>query len=107
MFHQREDITAVGPVVDFLPSGANVATVKFLPFLSAFLRERCTRLSSDEEEKVEAYIEEQEALAVESRDHPWALEDEFEDDPLLAENKYIQQYVSLCNFCHDRSLMRF
>ena len=99
---------AVGFLTNYLPPGADITTVNFLPFLSTFLRERCTRLSSDEEEEVEAYIIEQQSLAKEHRDRPWVLEENFEDNPLLAENTYIQQYVPFsATVCHDRSLMGF
>lgn len=65
--------------------------MKFITFLSVYLRERCSRLSSEEEEKIKAYIEEQELLAVEYRDRPWFLENDCEDEPSVAENKYIQE----------------
>jgi hypothetical protein len=66
----------------------------YLTFLGAYLRERCTRLSEEEKQKIQAYIDQQESLAVELRDKPWSLKDDDETDPLLRENKYIQAYVS-------------
>ena len=62
----------------------------YLAFLSAYLRERCSRLSSEEEEILQTYIDEQDSLAAELRVQPWSINDDNEDDPLLAENKYIQ-----------------
>lgn len=91
LFNRRNDPTAVAFLTDFLPSDADISTTDYLTFLSAFARERCTRLSVDEEEKVQAYINEQQSLDAEHRDHPWFLDDDYEDEPLLAENKYIQQ----------------
>ena len=76
---------------DFLPPDTDIATMDHLTFLGAFSRERCTRLSSEEEERIQAYIEEQQLLAAEHRDRPWFLDDDYEDKPLLAENRYIQQ----------------
>ena len=63
----------------------------FLTFLGAFSRERCTHLSDEEAEQVQSYIENQQLLATEHRDRPWFLDDDYEDKPLLAENRYIQQ----------------
>lgn len=94
MFEQRCDPSAVGFLLDFLPSDTDISTIGFLTFLGAFSRERCMRLSSDEEQEVQAYIEQQQLLAAEHRDRPWFLDDDFEDKPLLAENRYIQEYAS-------------
>ena len=62
----------------------------YLTFLSAYFRERCTHLSEEETEKVQAYIDEQGSLAAELQDRPWSLDDDNNNDSLLAENKYIQ-----------------
>lgn len=91
MFDQRHEPTIVQSLADFLPPGTDIAKTEFLNFLGAFLRKRCTHLSSDEEEQVQAFIEQHEQLATESRDHPWFVEDDYQDKPLLAENRYIQQ----------------
>lgn len=91
LFERRHDPTAVQFLAEFLPSDSNIAAVDFLTFLGAFSRERCAHLSSEEEEQVNAYIEQQEQLAAEHRDHPWFVEDDYDDKPLLAENRYIQQ----------------
>lgn len=91
LFQQRDDPAAVKFLVEFFPPDTDISTVDHLTFISAFLRERCTRLSSDEEYEVQAYIDHQKDLAAEHRDRPWFLEDDFEDDPLLAENRYVQQ----------------
>ena len=66
-------------------------TIDRLTFISAFMRERCTHLSADEEDKVQAHIEEQQQRAEEHRDRPWFLDDDYEDKPLQAENRFIQQ----------------
>ena len=58
------------------------------------MRERCTRMSNEEEQQVQAYIKENSLLAAENKHHPWLLDDDYEDKPLLAENRYIQQYVT-------------
>lgn len=91
LFKQRHDIDAVGFLTEFLPPTSDISSADYLTFLGAFARERCTRLSADEEGQVLAYIEEQEVLAAEHRDHPWFLDDDYDDEPLLAENRYIQQ----------------
>lgn len=93
MFHQCQDPTVIGYLTKFLPPDTNIATTDLLTFLGAFSRERCEHLSNEEEEEIEAYIEQQQALAAEHRDRPWFLDDDYEDKPLLAENRYIQQYV--------------
>ena len=91
MFERCQDLAAVGFLASFLPPGTDIGTIDRLTFLSVFVRERCTRLSSTEEQEVQSYIEEQSLLATEHRDHPWFLDDDYEDKPLLAENRYIQQ----------------
>ena len=91
LFERRNDPTAISFLVPFLPTDYDIASTDHLTFLSAFARERCTRLSSDEEQKVQDHIDEQQLLAVEHRDYPWSLDDDYEDNPLLAENRYIQQ----------------
>lgn len=91
MFERRDDPAAINHLAPFLPSDTTIESLSYLTFLSAYFRERCTRLSSEEEKRVEAYIEEQELLAVQRRDQPWFLDDNYEDKPLLAENKYIQE----------------
>lgn len=91
LFRRRSEPTAVRFLADFFPPDADIATTDFLTFLGAFSRERCTRLSREEEEEVDAYIEQQQLLAVEHRDRPWFLDDDYDDKPLLAENRYIQQ----------------
>jgi hypothetical protein len=93
LFEQRNDPAAVGFLSDFLPPNVDISTIDHLTFLSAYMRERCTRLSAEEEQKVDAYIERQEALAAEERHRPWFLESDCEDEPLSTENKYIQAYV--------------
>jgi len=94
LFEQRCDPSAVGFLLDFLPPGTDISTIGFLTFLGAFSCERCTHLSSDEEQEVQAHIEQQQLLAAEYRDRPWCLDDDFEDKPLLAENRHVQQYAS-------------
>ena len=91
LFNQRNDPAATAYLTSYLPSDTNMKTIKRLLFLSAFLRERCTRLSSEEHTKVHAYIQEQSLLAEEHRDKPWFLDEDYEDKPLLAENRFIQQ----------------
>jgi len=91
LFDQRHEPTAVQFLADFLPPNTDIAKTEFLIFLGAFLRNRCTHLSSDEEEQVQAYIEQQEQVAAEYRNQPWFAEDDYDDKPLLAENRYIQQ----------------
>lgn len=91
LFEKRGDPAAVGFLTDFLPSDGKTGTVDYLVFLSAYLRERCTRLSREEEQKVQAYIDEQESLAMELQDRPWSLDNDDKGDPLLAENKYVQR----------------
>jgi hypothetical protein len=91
LFDQRHDPQVVGFLAEFLPPGTDIATVDHLTFLGAFARERCNRLSNEEEERVQAYIEEQQMLAVEHHDRPWFLDDSYKDNPLWAENKYIQE----------------
>lgn len=91
LFEQRDDPTVVGHLTSFLPIHTDISTTDRLTFLGAFARERCTHLTSDEEEEVQAYIEQQQSLVAEHRDHPWFLDDDYEDKPFLAENRYIQQ----------------
>ena len=91
LFKRRNDPTAVKFLTDFFPPDTDIGATDYLPFLSAFLRERCTRLSRDEEEKVQAYIQEQDLMVTEQRDLPWSIDDDYDDDPLLAENRYIQK----------------
>ena len=91
LFDQRHDPNAVEFLADFFPPDTDISSVDRLTFLGAFARERCTRLSSDEEERILAHIEKQQLLATENRDRPWFLDDDYEDKPLLAENRYIQQ----------------
>ncbi|KAF9792304.1 hypothetical protein BJ322DRAFT_1102818 [Thelephora terrestris] len=94
VYDQREaNPSAVEYLSEFLPPDTNIATLDRLTFLGAFSRERCTRLSSEEVEEVQAYIEKQQLLAAEHRDCPWFLDDNYEDKPLLAENRYIQQRI--------------
>jgi hypothetical protein len=93
LFEQRGDPGAVAFLADFLPPNADINDIDYLTFLSALFRERCTRLSDDEKQAVGAYIHEQESIAGQHRDHPWFLDDDFEDKPLAAENKYIQESV--------------
>lgn len=91
LYKRRGDPAAIEFLVDFLPPKADVEKLEYLNFLSAYLRERCTHLSNDEEQAVEAYIKEEALSAMEIRDRPWLFDDNFEDEPLLAENKYIQE----------------
>ena len=91
LFNQRNDSAAVKYLAKYLPPDVDMSTIDRLRFLSAFLRERCTRLSSEEEVKVKAYIEEHSLQEGERRDQPWFLDDNYEDKPLLAENRFIQQ----------------
>ena len=91
LFNRRNDTAAVSHLASYLPSDANMKTIKRLQFLSAFLRERCTRLSDEESTKVHDYIQQQSALSEEHRDKPWFLDESYEDNPLLAENRFIQQ----------------
>jgi len=91
LFDQRDNPSVVGFLASFLPPDTNINDIDYLTFLGAFSRERCTRLSDDEAEQVEAHIREQELMAAEHRDRPWFLDDDYEDKPLLAENRYIQQ----------------
>jgi hypothetical protein len=93
LFEKRHEPATVGFLAKFLPPDTNISTVDRLTFLSAFARERCTRLSNEEEEEIQAYIQEQSLLVAERRDRPWFLDEDYEDKPLLAENRYIQQYV--------------
>ena len=90
MFKWHQDLATVGFLASFLPPGTDIGTINRLTFLSTFVRERCMHLSSTEEQ-VQSYIEEQSLLATEHWDHPWFLDDDYEDKPLLAENRYIQQ----------------
>jgi hypothetical protein len=85
------DPASVGYLTNFLPPDINIATTDHLTFLGTFSHECCTRLLSKEEEWIQAYIEEQQLLAVGHRDRPWFLDDNYEDKPLLTENRYIQQ----------------
>ena len=85
------DPSAVEFLSEFLPPDTNIATTDRLTFLGAYSRECCTRLSSEEKEEVQVYIESQQLLAAEHRDRPRFLDDDYEDKPLLAENRYIQQ----------------
>ena len=91
MYSKRANPSAVEFLVEFLPPDTDIATTDPLTFLGAFSRERCTLLSSEEEHKVEAYIERQQELTIEKRDSPWFLDYDYEDKPLLAENRYFQQ----------------
>ena len=91
LFEKRHNPTAVAFLSDFLPTGSDIRTTDRLTFLAMYMRERCTRLTANEEAEVQAYIEEQQLKALEHRDHPWFLDDDYEDKPLLAENRYIQQ----------------
>lgn len=90
LFERRGDPTAVAFLAKFIPSGADITTMDYLNFLGVFLRERCSHLSSEEEEQVEAHIEQQQLLATEHRDQPWALEEDYKNNPVLVENRYIQ-----------------
>ena len=107
LFNRRNDPTAVRYLKDFFPPDADVATMDYLAFLSAFLRERCTRLTREEEDEVRTHIETQHSIAVEHQDQPWFLDEDFEKNPILAENKYTQEYVSPCDHCYAGSLMWF
>lgn len=91
LFKRRDDPAAVKFLAGFFPPHTDISAQDYLPFLTAFLRERCTRLSPNEEEKVKAYIEERDLMIAEQRDLPWSLDDNYEDEPLLAENRYIQR----------------
>ena len=91
MFQRRHETTAVQYLAKFFPPDTDIATTDFLTFHAAFSRERCTHLSSDEEEQVQAYIKQQDQLAADHRDSPWWDENDYDDKPLLAENRYIQQ----------------
>jgi hypothetical protein len=90
LYASRDKPTAISFILPFLPPDTDLASVTPLAFLSAFMRERCTHLSPEEDNELEVYIEEQELLALEHRDQPWFLDDDYEDKPLLAENRYIQ-----------------
>lgn len=91
LFDRRNDPAAVEYLTPFLSADTDVSTTDYLTFLSAFARERCTRLSSDEEHEVQDYIDKQQLLAAELRDRPWFLDDDYETNPLLAENRYVQR----------------
>ena len=91
LYDRRHDPSAIEFLSEFLPPDTNITTIDRLTFLGAFSRERCTHLSSKEKEEVQAYVERQQLLAAEHRDRPWFLDDNYEDKPLLAENRYIQQ----------------
>jgi hypothetical protein len=91
LYKKRHDSTAVGFLSEFLPPDVDISTTDPLTFLGAFSRERCSHLSTKEEEEVQAYIESQQLLSSDQRDHPWFLDDDYEAKPLLAENRYIQQ----------------
>jgi len=91
LFEKRDNPSAVAFLTEFLPPGTDIQTIDRLTFFSAFLRERCTRLSADEEVEVQAHIEEQQQRDEEHRDRPWFLDDDYEDKPLLVENRFIQQ----------------
>ena len=91
LYDGRHNPAAVEHLGEFFPPDADIASVDFLTFLGAFSSERCTRLSDEEEKEVQEYIESQQLLAAEQRDCPWHLDDDYEDKPILAENRYIQQ----------------
>ena len=91
LFERRNDPTAIKFLADFFPPQTDISTTEYLPFLTAFLRERCTRLSDDEEKKVQAYIQEQDLIVTEQWALPWSLDEDYDDDPLMAENRYIQR----------------
>ena len=91
LYSQRSDPAAIQYLSEFLPNNLDIAATNPLTFLGVWAREHCTRLTSEEEEEVQAYIEKQQLLAAEHRDRPWFLDDDYEDKPLLAENRYIQQ----------------
>ena len=57
LYESRDEPTAISFLLPFLPPGTDLATVHPLVFLSACMREHCTRLSAEEEEEVQAYIE--------------------------------------------------
>lgn len=95
LYDRRGDPAAVSHLMDFFLPGTDVSTIDYLAFLSAYLRERCTRLTPDEEEEVQTHIAKQHALAVDQQTQPWTLNEDFENNPLLAENKYLQEYVFL------------
>lgn len=90
LFEKRGHPAAIKHLAKTLPADADINTIDYLVFLSAYLRERCTCLSKEEEKKVQDHIDKQESLAVELQDRPWSLDDDNENDPLLAENRYIQ-----------------
>jgi len=58
LFENRNNPATVTFLADFLPPGTNIQTIDHLTFFSAFLCQRCTRLSPNEEDEVQAYIEE-------------------------------------------------
>lgn len=91
LYEKRNDPIAISHLTQHIRHNINISTTDYLTFLGAFLRERCTRLSSEEEDAVQQQIEEQQLLAADLRDQPWVLDDDFEDKPLLAENRYIQK----------------
>jgi len=91
LFEQRHNPDAVAYLADFLPPETDIGAIDFLIFLGAFAQERCMYLSTDEEEVVRAYIEADQLLALERQDYPWRDDNDYEDNPLLAENRYIQR----------------
>ena len=107
LFERHNNPMAVSHLMDFFPPESELKTMDYLVFLSGFMRERCTCMTPNEEEEVQAHIQNQHLLAVEYQDRPWTLDDDFENNPLLAENRYVQKYVSPHNRCHDGSLIWF
>ena len=81
LFARRHDPNTVKFLTNFFPPDTDISTVDRLTFLGAFACERCTRLSSEEEEQVLAHIEKQQLLAAENRDRPWFLDDDYADKP--------------------------
>ena len=91
LYDQCYDPSAVEFLSEFLPPDTDITTTDCLTFFCTYSRECCTRLSSEEKEKVQVYIESQQLLAAERQDCPWFLDHNYEDKHLLGGNRYIQQ----------------
>jgi hypothetical protein len=54
LFEERTNSAVIAPLIPFFPSSTDFSTVDFLTFLSAYMRERCTHLTAEEQGQVEA-----------------------------------------------------